>query len=181
MGMTLQEALTDVNIAFLQVEFSIKLLSYCQLEKISPAEFDTDQFILLEQDNLRFPPGHFRCLEDIIRAASVTVSSAFGASALTLDKAWEIAGYRPDPKSTDEKVRLRTLVHMVRCAYAHGIACPKWEVRGDFRQVFGVKLPSALLSLDLRELHDREFDFNDLGGHARWFEIRDASIAVLSS
>ena len=181
MDMTLHEALTDIKIAFLQVEFSIKLLSYCKLERINPAEFDTDQIVLLEHDNLKFPPGHFRRLEDIIRAASITVSLALGASALTLDKGWEVAGIHPDPLSADERVKLRTLVYMVRCAYAHGIADPKWEVQKNYRQVLEVELPSAPLRLDLRELDGHGFSFDVLGGHARWFEIRDASVATISA
>ena len=181
MDTTLDEALTDVKIAFLQVEFSIKLLSYCELEKISLAEFDTEKIVLLEHDNLRIPPGNFRTLEDVIRAASVTVASALGASALILDKAWEVAGIRPNPQSADGRVKLRTLVYMVRCAYAHGLADPKWEVRGDFRQVLEVDLPGAPLTLDLRELHGQAFSFDVLGGHARWFEIRDASVATINA
>ena len=181
MDITLDEALTDINIAFLQVEFSIKLLSYCELEKINPAEFDAEQIVLLEHDNLIFPLGNFRRLEDIIRAAGVTISSALGASALTLDKGWEVAGIPPDPQSADERVKLRTLVHMVRCAYAHSIADPKWEVRGDYCQVLEVDLPSAPLRLDLRELHGHGFSFDVLEGHTRWFEIRDASVDAIST
>ena len=180
MDMTLEEALVDVKIAFLQVEFSLKLLSYCELKKINPADFDTNHIVLLEQEDLRFPPGHFRRLEDIIRAASVTVSSALGASALTLDKAWEIAGIPPDPQSADGRDKLRTLVYMVRCAYAHGMADPKWEARGDFSQVLEVGLLGASLTLDLRELDGQGFNFDILGGHARWFDIRDASIAMIN-
>ena len=93
--MTLDDALTDVNIAFLQVEFDLKMLSYCELGKIKPTEFDTDQIVRLEHGNLSFSPGNFRRSDDIICAASVTVSLALGASALTLDKAWELAGIRP--------------------------------------------------------------------------------------
>ncbi len=132
--MTLDDALVDVGIAFLQVEFSIKLLSYCEFDRIRPAEFDTHQVVLLEQENLAFPTGRFSTQEDIVRAAMVAVSLALAGSALTLDKAWDIAGIRPDPHSADGTVKLRTLVHMVRCAYAHGVADPKWEVRGDYRQ-----------------------------------------------
>ena len=82
MNIALDEALTDIKIAFIQVEFSIKLLSYCELKKINPAEFDTEQIVLLEHENLIFPSENFRRQEDIIRAAGITVSSAFGASAL---------------------------------------------------------------------------------------------------
>ena len=181
MDMTLDEALTDIKIAFLQVEFSIKLLSYCELEKINPAEFDAEQIVQLEHENLIFSPGHFRRLEDIIRAAGITFSSALGASALTLDKGGEVAGILPDPQSADERVKLRTLVYMVRCAYAHSPADPKWKVRSNYRQVLEVELPSAPLRLDLRELDGHGFSFDVLGGHARWFEIRDASVAAFSA
>ena len=69
---------------------------------------------------------------------------------------------------------------MVRCAYAHGVADPKWEVRGDYRQVLELDLANGALRLDLRELHGRSFDFAQLAGHASWFEIRDASLAALA-
>ncbi|MCY4261465.1 MAG: hypothetical protein OXC91_14545 [Rhodobacteraceae bacterium] len=178
--MTLDDALADVGIAFLQVEFSIKLLSYCEFDRIRPAEFDTHQVVLLEQENLAFPTGHFSTQEKIVQAAMVAVSLALAGSALTLDKAWEIAGIPPDPHSADGEVKLRTLVHMVRCAYAHGVADPKWEVHGDYRQVLELNLANGALPLDLRELHGRSFDFAQIGGHASWFEIRDGSLAALA-
>ena len=53
--MTLDEALQDVEIAFLQVEFTIKLSSYCELQKIDPSEFETDHVILLDEQNLHLP------------------------------------------------------------------------------------------------------------------------------
>ena len=83
--MTLDEALEDVEIAFLQLEFAIKLLMYCELKKIDPSEFDTDAIIRLENGNLQFPTGHFSDLDNIIRSASVSVNLAFGGSALVLD------------------------------------------------------------------------------------------------
>lgn len=178
--MTLDDALTDVRIAFLQVEFAIKLLSYCEQGDIDPAVLDTHQVVLLEQGNLGFPAGNFSAREDIIRAASVAVSLALAGSALALDKAWETAGIPRDPSSPDGAVRLRTLVHMVRCAYAHGVADPRWEVRGNYRQVLEVDLPTAPLRLDLRALDSQSFDFVQLGGHAKWFEIRDQSIIALT-
>ena len=86
-AVTLDDALVDVSIAFLQVEFSIKLLSYCELDRIRPAEFDTHQVVLLEQESLAFPIGRFSTQEEIVRAAMVAVSLALAGSALTLDKA----------------------------------------------------------------------------------------------
>jgi hypothetical protein len=64
------------------IEFAIKLLSYCELEKIDAPEFDTDHIVLLQNRNLGFPMGHFSDSENIVKAAMVTVSLAFGASVL---------------------------------------------------------------------------------------------------
>ena len=178
--MTLLDALTDVEIAFLQVEFSIKLLSYCELEHIDPLEFDTDHLVRLKGESLRFPPGHFSGSEDIVKAASVSVASSLGNSALTLDKAWEVAGIAHDPESEDDTVKLRTLVYMVRCAYAHGVADPKWAVQGAFRRVLHVNLPREPITIDLRELHGQSFDFDQLGGHHKWFEVREVTVARLT-
>ena len=177
--MTLSDALQDVDIAFLQLEFSIKLLTFCELEKINPAEFDTDLTVLLENGNLPYPSGHFSDSGNIVRAAGVSVSLAAGASALVLDKAWEVAGIAPDPTSDDQSVQLRTVVYMVRCAYAHGIAEPRWEVRGDFRRWFELRLSDGPFAFDLREFDGRGFDFDNLGGYRTWFAIRDVTLATL--
>jgi hypothetical protein len=56
--------------------------------------------------------GHFSDSDSIIRTAEVAVSLAFGASALALDKAFEVAGMEADPSSDQNVIKLRTLVHM---------------------------------------------------------------------
>ena len=177
--MTLGDALEDVNIAFLQLEFSIKLLTFCELGKVDPAEFDTDLTVVLENANLPYPSGHFSDPGNIVRAAGVSVSLASAASALVLDKAWEVAGIARDPKSEDPSVQLRAVVYMVRCAYAHGIAEPRWKVRGDYRSTFELRLPERPVDLDLREVDGRGFDFDDLGGYHTWFAIRDVTLETL--
>ena len=45
--MNLDEALQDVEIAFWQLEFSIKLLMFCELKKLDPSEFDTNHLVKL--------------------------------------------------------------------------------------------------------------------------------------
>ena len=137
--MTLDDAVVDVGIAFDQVEFSIKLLSYCELDQIRPAEFDTNQVVLLERENLAFPTGRFSTQEDIVRAAMVAVSLALAGSALTLDRAWEVAGIRPDPGSPERAVKLRTLVHMVNARLS-----PRLTRHSESRTT-----PTALNSLTL--------------------------------
>ena len=177
--MNLHEALQDVEIAFWQLEFSIKLLNFCELKKLDPSEFDTDHTVKLEEGNLIFPVGHFSDQDNIIRAASVSVALAFGASALALDKAFEIAQIPPDPEFNNNVGRIRTLIYLVRCAYAHGIAEPRWEVRGKYRRAMSIELEGIVTHIDLENLAGKFFDFPQIGGHSNWIRLRDAAMQVL--
>jgi hypothetical protein len=68
---------------------------------------------------------------------------------------------------------------MLRCAYAHGIAEPRWEVHGNYLRTLSVSLDGSPLSLDLTQLNGEVVDFErDLGGHRNWYRIRDATIAI---
>ena len=80
--MKIDEALEDIDITFRQLEFAIKLLSFCEMGNINPKDFDTDHVILLDGGNLRFPPGQFSDQESLNRAASISVLLAFGALCL---------------------------------------------------------------------------------------------------
>lgn len=178
---TLKEALFDVKISSLQLEFAIRLLSCCERELINVAEFNTNHAVLLEHGVIEFPASNFTTMEDIVHAASVTVSAAFGTSTLTLDKAWEVAGVNPNPNSKDEIVKLRTLVYMIRCAYAHGIADPRWKANGSYRRILQVTLRRNQLQFDFSALDGKRFDFSILGGHTKWFEILDESVTTIST
>jgi len=47
----MREAIEDVDIGFRQLEFAIKLLSFCELGKINPCEFDSDHVVQLKTAN----------------------------------------------------------------------------------------------------------------------------------
>ena len=175
----LSEALIDVDIAFRQVEFTSKVLAYCELGKVDPSEFDIDHLVLVDSGSISFPTGHFSDADNIRRAAMVSVAVASGISALALDKAFEVAGLKPDPASPENSVRVRTVVYMVRCAYAHGIAEPRWKVRGQYARTIEFGLGSDRLELDLAKLNGCPFEFQSLGGPQNWFRIRDEALAIL--
>ncbi len=180
--MGLREALEDVEIGFRQLEFAIKLLSYCELENIKPADFDTDHLVQLPDGNLRFPSGSFATTDDLVRAASIGVVLAFGASTLVLDQAFEAAGVRSNADATDNTSQLRLLVYMVRCAHAHGIADPRWDVRGRKARKVTVQLDGTTLTLDLAALNGQPFNIDrDLGGYANWYLIRRIAVQSLST
>ena len=177
----IKNALEDVDIAFRQLEFAIKLLSYCELGNIRPSNFDTDHLVLLEKETLNFPSGKFLDANSIIKAAGTSVLITFSASVLVLDDAFEAAGVKPDPEAAGNEGQLRTLVYMVRCAVAHGIADPRWEARGKYCRTLSVALGSASISLDLSTLHGQAFVVDQLGGYANWYRIRDAALRLLAT
>src|SRR5947209_19216585 len=113
------EALEDVEIGFRQLEFTIKLLSFCELQHIKPSDFDTDHLVLLEGGSLRFPTGKFSTEESIIKAAGTGVLNAFSVSVLDLDNAFEVAGVKGDPHAHDGLGRHRILIYMRRYVALH--------------------------------------------------------------
>jgi hypothetical protein len=178
-GLSIKDALLDVDIAFRQLEFSIKLLSFCELGHINPSEFDTDHLVRLDEGNLNFPTGKFSDQNSIINAANISVLLAISASVLVLDKAFETAGMRPDPEAMGNNEQLRTLVHMMRCAQAHGIADPRWEVRGKYLRTLTVDVGDLSIFLDLPKLHGQAFMVDQIGGYANWYRIRDVACALI--
>jgi hypothetical protein len=175
------EALEDIEIPFRQLEFAIKLLSFCGLRNINPKDFDTDHVLSLEGGNLNFPLGQFSDQDSLNRAASISVLLAFSASVLVLDKGFEVIGIAPNPEATDNVGKLRALIYMVRCAQAHGIADPHWEVRGKFARSMTVDLAGAQILLDQAALHGRRFHIDQLGGYENWYRIRAAADRVFLS
>lgn len=174
-----QDALIDLDLAFRQLEFTIKLLSYIELGHIEPSDFDTDHIVVLGNDRLHFPTGKFSDSVSLERAAGTSILIAMSASALVLDDAFTAFGIRANPDAADNDGQLRALVYMVRCAYAHGIAAPLWEVRNKYLRAFTINLGGVSLSIDLRPLHGQSFDVSQIGGYANWYRIRDAALRVL--
>ncbi len=175
----LELALSDVEQAFKQLEFSIKLMLYCELGNLDKEKFDSDVTILLEEENIGFPAGSFQSDQEIITASRINVSICFGVSAIVLDAAFETAKIECNPNSRDQQDELRTLVYMVRCAFAHNIAKPCWEARGNFARNIKLNLGESDLSLDMVALHGNDFDYPHIGGFANWYKIREMAVLVI--
>ena len=162
------------------MEFAIKLLSYCELGKINPAEFETDHLVQLSSDNLHFPSVNFQSKNALIRAASINVVVAFSATTLVLDQAFDAIGMRPNFHATDANGKLRLLAYMVRCAYAHGFAYPCWNVTNKKAGALTVDIEGQIITLDLPHLHGQVFDIEQIGGYQNWYRIRNAAQRLFS-
>ena len=172
----LEPALADVEQAFRQLEFAIKLMCYCERGDLDKEKFDSDVLILLEEENVGFPDGSFPSDQEVITASQVNVGICFGVTAIVLDAAFETANIARDPQSQDPKDELRTLVYMVRCAFAHNLAKPCWEARGNFARNIQLNIGETDLSIDMVALHGTDFEYSHIGGFANWYKIRDKAV-----
>jgi hypothetical protein len=173
-------ALADVELAFRHFEFAIKLMCHCELDHLDRGRFDADATLRFEKENVSFPSNTFETLDSVVSAAQANVGVCFGVTAIVLDAAFEIAGIRPHPRSLAPRDELRTLVYMVRCAFAHNPAKPCWEVHNDYARCLSLSLGAKSVALNLASLHDTLFEFEHIGGLASWFEIRRKSERVIN-
>ncbi len=175
----LEFALLDVEQAFKQLEFAIKLMCYCELGHLDKEKFDSDVTILLDEENVGFPDGSFQSNQEVITASQINVGTCFGVSAIVLDAAFEAAKIERNPNSRDPKDELRTLVYMVRCAFAHNLAKPCWEARGDFARDIQLNLGESDLCVDMEALNGNDFEYSHIGGFANWYKIREMAVRVI--
>ncbi len=170
---------SDVDQAFKQLEFAIKLMCYCENGYLDKKKFDTDVTILLDKENIGFPDGNFQSDQAAITASQINVGICFGVSAIALDAAFETAKIKRNPNLREPEDELRTLVYMVRCAFAHNFAKPCWEAKGDFAHNIQLNLGENDLSIDMMALHGNDFDYSHIGGFANWYKIREKAVRMI--
>lgn len=177
---TTAEALADVDYAFRHLEFAIRLMCYCEAGHLDLPNLDSDVSILFERENVGFPSGTFATIESVVPESQALVSMAFGTSAMVLDAAFEVAGLKRKPHSRQAEDELRTLVYMIRCAFAHNPALPLWEARGnEYARMLSLPVGGTALSIDLASLHGKPFEYDHIGGFPNWLRIRAASEALI--
>lgn len=163
-----------IDQAFLQLEFAIKLMNYIELKKLNKNEFDTNTIILLDGEALRFNHNSFNSYEDIILAAQNNYVNSLGLSAIALEKSLQDAGIRNDPKDMSNEGQLRKLVYMIRCAFAHDMMTPHWDIKRKNTIMLEVNTGKRKISVDLNQLDGKPFDDKNIGGMGSYYEIKDA-------
>lgn len=167
------ELVKNINQAFLQLEFAVKLLSCFERKKIDKADFDADIVIILPKRNLSFPSNTFNSYADLILAAENNFNIMLGFTSIILDSSLEKIGIKKYPDNQINDGKIRTLIYMIRCAFAHDMMHPKWEVRGKFAQPLEIQLPGEVIKVDLSQKHGHNFNIQDIGGHENYFQIKD--------
>jgi len=116
-----------------------------------------------------------------VLAAQAMVGVSFGVSAIVLDTAFDVAGLKNTPASRLDADELRTLVRMVRCAFAHNPALPIWEARGEYSRCLSFSVGAASCSVNLASLHGQMFEYDHIGGFGNWLRIRDAAVSRINA
>ncbi|MDP3959533.1 MAG: hypothetical protein Q8Q26_05590 [Pseudorhodobacter sp.] len=160
--------------AFANVEFAWKLLAYGEGGGIDLEKLDIP--IVFQDDKGRpffVPPDKiFPDPNDLILALQNNLTIAFGAAAITLHRSIEEAGHRVPRGAFDtEEDQCIALVYMVRNAFAHDIAEPRWEMRNP---VFKREYTIQGQTFDLRGLNGKHFRYEDFAVESLFF-LRDFS------
>jgi len=175
------DILKNINQAFLQLEFSLKLLTHFELVKVNKDEFDTNVRIRGKYINLDIPHNRFNTYNDLVIAADNTCSITLGFTSIVLDDSLQSAGFshKPQDKSTDGLVR--TLIYLIRCAYAHNMMYPIWEIKTKYIYKIEIPLKYEVIELDLSQKNGKPFHINDIGGFQNYLEIKDKVINLIET
>ena len=147
--------------AFEQLEFAWKLYNYALEGRIDLAELDKPitfkegKSIYVLSDQLFSTP------DDLILAMKNNLTIAFGAAAITLNKAREENDIPlPDPIVTEQEQCI-SLIYQIRNAFAHDIAEPRWNINNSR---YARKYKFDNLEFDLTDVGNKTFEYSDIGG-----------------
>jgi len=167
----IQLALEDVESAFRQLEFAIKLMYYCEDGHLNLTAFNEDSTALFATGSMVF--GSYNTVDEIVTCSKINVNICFGASAIALNAALEMAGI----ERSNHNVAM--VVYMVRCAFGHNIADPRWEVRGNFLREVSLPMDRGQISIDFKNLNGQPFEYKHIGDLPNWYKIKNASVELI--
>jgi hypothetical protein len=167
------DPLERIEQAFLQLTFAIKLMCYIELGKVNKDEFDVGTTISLTRRNIGLRGRCFISYDDIILGAQNNYVITIGFFFIALDNSLNDAKISNDPDDVSHDGTLRTLIYMIRSAFAHDMMSPRWEVRGKYRRVLALRM-SREIEINLYKLHGQPFKDSDIGGADTFFDLKEA-------
>lgn len=165
--------------AFLQLSFAIKLLTYFELNYVIKEQFDSETTIQLKRKNINLPSNTFQTYNDLLFAAENNFNITVGATAIIMDESLSSAGIIHSSNDLTTNGQLRSLIYMIRCAFAHNMIQPIWQVKPDYRREFRLTLLKNIIVIKLNELHGKPFKMEQIGGHDVYWEIKDQILKMI--
>jgi hypothetical protein len=153
------------------------VLIYVELKKIKKEDFDTD--ILIVKDGLTFNHSSFKTYDDLIHGAINNFNITLGFTSIVLDASLEEAGIIIS--QNDNKEKIRSLVRLIRNAYAHNMMYPIWFIDRKIQKIFSIDLGKTTIDIDLSGRNNNPFDISHLGGVKTYFDLKDEAYKIIES
>lgn len=160
-----------IDQALFSLEFAIKVMNYVALGKIQKEDLDRDMLILLPGGNLSFGQSTFHTYDDLVHASENLYSQALAVSAVAMEVALQGAGIPNNPDDRSDRGQVRSLVYMIRSAFAHDLQVPTWNVRGPYAQQMRVRLGGHDLHVDMRTLDGQPLSLEHFGGPLVFWDL----------
>jgi len=88
-----------------------------------------------------------------------------------MEAALQDAGIRNDPNDRSDRGQVRSLVYMIRSAFAHDLQVPTWDVRGPYAQQIRVRFGRHDLPVDLSALDGQPLVLENFGGPLVFWDL----------
>jgi hypothetical protein len=167
----------QIEIAFLQLSFALKLWHYVEEGHLSKEKFDIS--ITFEDGSSIVPLVHneFDNYSELINASYNNVLIAFGNAAITLSNCiqekYEQGKYQYPQILKTEEEKIFGLIYMIRCAYAHNMCIPQWK---NMKIKYKIKYQIYGLNIDLSSRKEGEsFDMSHISGFDTLYVLRDGA------
>jgi hypothetical protein len=167
--------------AFLQLSFAIKLLTYIELKKIDQSDFDGETTILLKRRNINLPANTFKTYDDLMFAAENTFNITLGATSIIMDESLTSCGIKNSYADQTPRGQIRSLIYMIRCAFAHNMVQPTWNVYPKYRKLIEFTALEENIRIDLAELNGYPFQMDHIGGHDVYWELKNKVLEMIST
>jgi len=158
---SLDDFIGYLHTAVKQFEFSLKLWHYLQEHPINLEEFDISLTVEEGASRIVMSEGTFSNYDELVVASENVTSMCFGSIAIVLWKTIEHVGYKLPSVIELDKDDVACLIYMIRCAFAHDMARPRWNIKKEkYRKVYRI----GNHAISLTNKNGKIFSYQDIGG-----------------
>lgn len=127
---------------------------------------------------MQLPTQPVNGFEDMSKRLENIVLIAISAFVTATDRALDIAFGDKDPDKRNPLNDIRAVIYMMRCAWAHDPAHPKWCISNKYKKQYKITVPREVISetstgsiskdktylFDFENLHCKDVDLSIFGG-----------------
>ncbi|MEO8910243.1 MAG: hypothetical protein ABI408_08450 [Gemmatimonadaceae bacterium] len=115
----------------------------------------------------------------VLLAAQNVYSMSLGVCAVALENAMEGAGVRADPKDRSQPGAIRSLVRLMRVAFAHDLMHPRWLVDRRYKDTLEWDLGGRRHKIDLARINGKSLELEDIGGMLSYLAIKNEVACIV--